>query len=278
MLKSMLLEGDNLIVMQSLLNEFEGRIDVMPIDPPYNTSIDYTGYQDGGFRGGWTEFMRPRIEIAYKLLSRRGVMFINIDENEFCNLYRLCGEIFGVSNIISMVWKKVNSRFDKNRIEKPLESGVRRIHEFLVVCFKDKSETTLNPIMQPVWDGEKYVEKLQPLETIIDDMGTNSSAKDEIEGLFGNRDTFRTPKPVKMIKEFIRAGSDKHSIVMDFFAGSGTSGHAVMALNREDNGNRKFILVTDNQNKICRSVTLPRLQKAAELCGYNENILFKSLI
>ena len=72
MLKSMLLEGDNLIVMQSLLNEFEGRIDVMPIDPPYNTSIDYTGYQDGCFRGGWTEFMRPRIEIAYKLLSRRG--------------------------------------------------------------------------------------------------------------------------------------------------------------------------------------------------------------
>ena len=274
----MLIEGDNLEVMQKLLDEFEGKIDVMPIDPPYNTSVDYVGYKDGGFKKGWIEFMRPRIELAYKLLSNQGVMFINIDENEFCNLFCLCGEIFGIQNIASMVWKKTNVRFDKNRIEKPLEAGMRRTHEFIVICFKDKLRTRLNQVMQPVWIGDKYEEILQPLETIIDDMGTNSSAKDEIEGMLGSRDIFRTPKPVKMIKELIRAASEKDSIIMDFFAGSGTSGHAVMELNCEDNGERKFILVTNNENNICRNVTLPRVKKAAKICRYKDEIVFKSLI
>lgn len=277
-MKSMLIEGDNLIVMQGLLEEFAGKIDVMPIDPPYNTAITYTGYKDAEFSGGWTAFMRPRLEIAYRLLSGHGVMFINIDENEFCELYLLCGEVFGAYNVMSMVWKKTNPRFDKNRTEKPLEAGIRRTHEFIVVCFKDKSNTILNPIMQPVWNGNAYANKLQPLETVIDDMGTNSSAKDEIEELFGDRNVFRTPKPVKMIKEFIRAASGKNSIVLDFFAGSGTAGQAVMELNEEDGGGRKFILITNSENNICKRVTWPRLKKAAELCGCGEEVQFKSII
>ena len=236
-MKSMLIEGDNLVVMQRLLYAFEGKINVMPIDPPYNTAIGYTGYKDSGFASGWAEFMRPRLEIAYKLLSEHGVMFINIDENEFCSLYLLCGKIFGTSNVMSMVWKKTNPRFDKNRAEKPLEAGIRRTHEFIVVCFKDKANTSLNHVMQP-----------------------------------------QTPKPVKMIKELIRAASNKQSVVMDFFAGSGTTGQAVMELNREDGGSRKFILITNDENNICKRVTLPRLQKIAKLYGCNEDLQFKSII
>ena len=277
-MKSMLIESDNLVAMQSLLAEFEDKIDVMPIDPPYNTAIGYTGYKDSEFASGWAEFMRPRIEIAYKLLSEHGVMFINIDENEFCSLYLLCGEIFGTCNVMSMVWKKTNPRFDKNRVEKPLEAGIRRTHEFIVVCFKDKANTSLNHVMQPVWDESKYVDRLQPLETIIDYMGTNSSAKDELEDIFGERNLFQTPKPVKMIKELIRAASNKQSVVMDFFAGSGTTGHAVMELNREDDGHRKFILITNDENNICKSITLPRLQKIGELYGCDEDLQFKSII
>lgn len=276
-MKSMLIEGDNLVAMRGLLAEFEGKIDVMPIDPPYNTDIDYAGYKDSGFADGWTEYMHPRLEIAYRLLSDRGVMFINIDENEFCNLYLLCGKIFGATNVMSMVWKKTNLRFDKNRKEKPLEAGIRRTHEFIVVCFKDRANTILNPVKQPVWDGSKYIDRMQPLETVIDDMGTNSSAKDELEAIFGERNVFQTPKPVKMIKELIRAASNKNSVVMDFFAGSGTAGQAVMGLNGEDGGERKFILITNNENNICRRITLPRLQKAMAFNNTKEEIIFKSL-
>ena len=271
-MKNLIIESDNLIAMQNLLSTYEGKIDVMPIDPPYNTEIDYIEYKDGNYDNGWGNFMQARLEVAYKLLSNNGVMFIHIDENELLSLTMLCGKIFGAKNILTMVWKKTNERFDKNRKEKPLESGIRRTHEYVLLCFKDRDNTTLNLIKQPVWNGKEYVEIEKPLETVIDDLGTTSSAKDELELLLGDRTIFSTPKPVKLIKEFIRAATDKDSIVLDFFAGSGTTGHATMDLNKEDGGNRKFILITNNESNICRKVTIPRIQKAIEKFGFNEEI------
>ena len=103
--------------------------------------------------------------------------------------------------------------------------------------------------MQPTLQNGKVVEREKPLETVIDFLGTTSSAKDEIAALFGGRTAFATPKPMKLIKEFVRAASEIDSIVLDFFAGSGTTGHAVMDLNKEDGGSRKFILITNNENK-----------------------------
>ena len=253
--------------MQELLPEYEGRVDVMPIDPPYNTDIAYIGYKDSGYKDGWVEFMRPRLELAYRLLSQKGVAFIHIDESEFSNLWVLCAEIFGMENLTSMIWKKTNPLFDANRKEKPLESGMRRTHEFIVVCFKDRAGTVLAPIMQPYFDGTGIAERLQPLETLVDFMGTTASAKDELAELLGERTAFATPKPVKMIKEFIRASGDTNAVVMDFFAGSGTTGHATMELNSEDGGDRRFILITNNESDICRRVTVPRIKAAMKKYG-----------
>lgn len=271
-MKNLIIESDNLIAMQNLLSAYEGKIDVMPIDPPYNTEIEYIEYKDGNYDNGWGNFMQERLEVAYKLLSNNGVMFIHIDENELLSLTMLCGKIFGAKNIFTMVWKKTNERFDKNRKEKLLESGIRRTHEYVLLCFKDRDNTTLNLIKQPVWNDKEYVEIEKPLETVIDDLGTTSSAKDELELLLGDRTIFSTPKPVKLIKEFIRAATDKDSIVLDFFAGSGTTGHATMDLNKEDGGNRKFILITNNESNICRKVTIPRIQKAIEEFDYKEDL------
>lgn len=61
---------------------------------------------------------------------------------------------------------------------------------------------------------------------------------------------------------------DKNSIVLDFFAGSGTTGHAVLELNKKDSGNRQFILCTNNENKICEEVTYPRIKKVID--GYSD--------
>ena len=72
-------------------------------------------------------------------------------------------------------------------------------------------------------------------------------------------------KPVKMLKEFINYHTNKNAIVLDFFAGSGSTGHAVLELNKEDNGNRKFILCTNNENNICEDITYKRLENV--ICG-----------
>ena len=62
------------------------------------------------------------------------------------------------------------------------------------------------------------------------------------------------------MKELVRATSNKDSIILDFFAGSGTVGHAVGDLNKEDGGSRKYILVSNNESNFCRDVTLKRMK------------------
>jgi len=103
-------------------------------------------------------------------------------------------------------------------------------------------------------------EKEYYMTSILTGFGTSSSAKDEILYIFGDREIFDTPKPVKLIKEIIRVSTNKNSYVLDFFAGSGTTGQAVLELNKEDGGNRRFILCTNNENNICTDVTYPRLK------------------
>lgn len=271
-MKNLIIESDNLIAMNKLLPVYEGKIDVMPIDPPYNTNISYVGYKD--YNNAWNDFMGERLEVAYKLLSNKGVMFIHIDENEYFSLYDICSKIFGSENVRTLIWKKTNECFDKNRVEKPLENGIRRTHEFVLLCFKNKNKTILKPIMQPLIENGKIIEKEKPLETIIDFLGTTSSAKDEIGVLLGDRAAFSTPKPMKLIKEFVRVASEKDSIILDFFAGSGTTGHAVMDLNKEDGGSRKFILITNDENNICQNITIPRIKKAIELFNYKEALKY----
>lgn len=80
-----------------------------------------------------------------------------------------------------------------------------------------------------------------------------------IKELFGDT-RFSYPKPLELITEILRAISKPDSIVLDFFAGSGTTGQAVMEINKETEGNRRFILCTNSQNNICENVTYPRLK------------------
>jgi adenine-specific DNA-methyltransferase len=85
---------------------------------------------------------------------------------------------------------------------------------------------------------------------------------------------FDNPKPTKLIKRILKIASDKNSIVLDFFAGSGTTGQAVLELNNEDAGNRMFILCTNNENDIATEVCYPRIKNI--ILGYksssNENV------
>ena len=71
------------------------------------------------------------------------------------------------------------------------------------------------------------------------------------------------PKPVSLINYLIRFNEDgrKNATILDFFAGSGTTAHAVLELNKEDGGNRKFILCTNNENHICEEVTYERIKR-----------------
>lgn len=93
------------------------------------------------------------------------------------------------------------------------------------------------------------------------------NAAEEIKDLF-HKKAFNYAKPTALIKKIINIATNSDSIILDFFAGSGTTGHAVIELNKEDGGNRRFILCTNNENNIATEVCYPRVAKAIE--GYKD--------
>ena len=93
----------------------------------------------------------------------------------------------------------------------------------------------------------------------IDNKYSNDNAKKDLS-IFGLGDKFDYSKPVELIKKLIKAYYKNNALVLDFFAGSGTTAQAVLELNKEDSGSRRFILCTNNENNICREVTYQRIK------------------
>ncbi len=82
----------------------------------------------------------------------------------------------------------------------------------------------------------------------------------DIKNIFNSKVPFSFPKPIALVKEILMRVSDNEATILDFFAGSGTTAQAVMELNMSDNGHRKFILCTNNENGICEDITHPRIK------------------
>lgn len=96
-----------------------------------------------------------------------------------------------------------------------------------------------------------------------DEVGHTDEAKKEIQSLFGTQTAFDTPKPTRLLQRVIQIATSPGDLILDSFAGSGTTGHAVLKQNSEDGGNRRFILVEMNE-KIAQNVTAQRVRRVAE--------------
>ncbi len=105
-----------------------------------------------------------------------------------------------------------------------------------------------------------------------DSIYSNATGTEELKDIFGGKSPFSYPKPSYLIEYLISMMKNKNALILDFFAGSGTTGHAVLRLNKKDNGQRKFILCTDNQDnngaglKIATDICFPRIHKVIK--GY----------
>ena len=104
-----------------------------------------------------------------------------------------------------------------------------------------------------------------PISVIEKNFANTVSGKQDLKDLGFDETIFDYPKPVKLMKYIINM-VPKDSIILDFFAGSGTTGQAVFELNKEDGGQRKCILITNNENNICEDITYQRCKKVIE--GY----------
>ena len=169
---NMIIHGDNLEALKALLPEYEGKIDCIYIDPPYNTGNEGWVYNDNvndphirkwlgqvvGKEGEdfsrhdkWLCMMYPRLQLLRKLLAPTGAIFISIDDNEQANLKLICDEIFGQKNFIAnIIWQKRTSPDARKRIS----NG----HEYIMLYTKDASDLTQTLRLAPLdeADARKY--------------------------------------------------------------------------------------------------------------------------
>lgn len=340
-----LIEGDNYHSLAVLNFTHQEAIDVIYIDPPYNTGNkdfkytdsfkgDYVDKDDPFRHSKWLSFMEKRLKLAQNLLKETGFIFISIDDNEQAPLRLLCDEIFGESNFIANIVRK------RRDSQANLSKNISTIHEYLL-CYAKSSNAQLKRLKQEIDEakytnvdkdkrgpyvtmpctnkggsryeivtpkGERHLDewrfkketylKLVEDDRIVfprggrgkpryklflseknesgiianswwDDVATNQEATTELKQFFDNEVVFNNPKPVELIKKIVKLSTDENSIILDFMAGSGTTGHAILDLNKEDGGNREFILCTNNENNIATEVCQPRLQKAMK--GYKNS-------
>lgn len=159
-----LIEGDNLEALSALAYTHAGKIDVIYIDPPYNTgnkdfryNDDYVDDEDVYKHSMWLSFMKKRLKIAKKLLSERGVIFISIDDNEAANLKVLCDDasIFGAKNFAGQfIWqqgrKSMAAQFAVN-------------HEYCLVYCKNRAALLSYDLQTP---NSNWREKKEGLKEI----------------------------------------------------------------------------------------------------------------
>ncbi len=163
--ENMIIHGDNLSALKSLLPQYEGRIKCIYIDPPYNTGNENWVYNDNvndpnikkwlgevvGKEGEdlsrhdkWLCMMYPRLKLLQKLLSKDGVILISIDDNELYNLRLLCDEVFGANNFVATCVWQGSKKGDAKLISVA--------HEYIVIYVANKAEMTANKVM---WRREK---------------------------------------------------------------------------------------------------------------------------
>ena len=142
-----LIEGDNLEALTALTYTHAGKIDVIYIDPPYNTGNKDFVYNDSfvdkedTFRHSkWLSFINRRLQVSKSLLSDNGLIFISIDDNEVFNLRLLCDSIFGENNCIGVLPTIMNLKGNQD------EFGFAGTHEYVVVYAKIKSLCTIGQL------------------------------------------------------------------------------------------------------------------------------------
>ena len=153
----------------------------------------------------------------------------------------------------SVIKPKPRWRWSKEKLEK----GIK---EERVVFSQKNGKWTVYYKQYFLEDTEgNPVDRGSLVKSIISDCGRTTNGSNDLAEILG-KGTFDFPKPVELMKRIIQISTNKDSLILDFFAGSGTTGHAVLELNKEDGGNRRFILCTNNENNICTNVTYPRLK------------------
>jgi adenine-specific DNA-methyltransferase len=152
--ENLLIQGDNLEAVKSLLPYYAGRVKCIYIDPPYNTKSAFEHYDDNLEHAQWLAMIYPRLELLRELLAEDGSIWVSIDDNEGHYLKVVMDEIFGRKNFLtSFIWKKSYGGGAKSK-------WVVGLHEF-VLCYAKTLESFPEMFLPPDPDVEKKYYKFK---------------------------------------------------------------------------------------------------------------------
>ena len=277
---NLIIKGNNLLALSSLLEKFEGKVQLIYIDPPYNTGNDSFKYNDRFNHSTWLTFMKNRLELAFKLLKEDGSIYVQIDNNESAYLKVLMDDIFkeenfqaeiiwvleGASGYKSLVNNFVrghdtiyfyskDNKFKYNKTYLPY--GEKQLKRFANVDEDGRRYKTITKSRRLYLDEAKGI----PLTDIWSDIASFQTIVNSPE-----RTGFDTQKPEKLIERIISCSSDKEDLILDFHLGSGTTASVAHKMGR------KYIGIEQMDNQI--ELSLERLKKVleGEQSGISKNV------
>ncbi|GAA7788337.1 hypothetical protein HpBT0224_05590 [Helicobacter pylori] len=258
-----LIKSENYQALNSLKNRYKETIDCIYIDPPFNTGSDFA-YIDKFQDSTWLSLMHNRLELAYDFLSSQGSFYLHLDNNANYLGRMLLNDIFGKENFRNeIIWYYSNKMANSgNSFAKNTETILNYSKNEEYIFYRQK-EPRSEPVLLSKREGrdgknmrardengkviyelshERYVDTLWNIPII----GSTST-----ERVKNNENL--TQKPEKLLERIIQASSDENSIVLDFFAGSGTTCAVAHKLKR------KYIGIEMGEH--FERVILPRLKK-----------------
>lgn len=265
---NLIVKGNNLLVLSSLLKRYESKVNLIYIDPPFNTGSDSFNYNDRFNRSTWLTFMKNRLELAKKLLTSDGNIFIHIDVNQSHYLKVLCDEIFGKDNFVEeIIWAYGSPSGGRAATPKPVN-----IHDYILHYAKNYQLRKQNRVYTPYskkyideWfkyedeNGRKYQKRSRgknengesiwvrqyldeskgvPLSTVWTDIkqvyaDPRAYADGQEEFTEIEKDFRGGQKPEALLKRIIEMATDERDLVLDFHLGTGTTCAVAHKMNRQ---------------------------------------------
>ncbi|WP_416322292.1 DNA methyltransferase [Mycoplasmopsis felis] len=290
---NLIIKGNNLIALASLLKRYEGKVKCIYIDPPYNTGNDSFNYNDSFNHSTWLVFMKNRLELARRLLSEDGVIFVNLDYNEVHYCKVLIDSIFGRQNFINeIIWRyrtyigQVKTFFPRkhDNILWYKKNNLTFFNQSNVGNYEDtpdykrwkqylNNNGEISYGNHPVTDSrftaylKKYISQFgEPKKGdiiyknsgyVIDDVWEDIialDAKNKSERI--ELFSGSGQKPEALIQRILNSTTKENDLILDFFLGSGTTAAVAHKMNRRYIGIEQMDYIQD--------ITIERLKKVID--------------
>ncbi|WP_139519836.1 site-specific DNA-methyltransferase [Helicobacter pylori] len=285
-----LIKGNNLIALHSLKKKFAKQVKCIYIDPPYNTGNDSFNYNDNFNHSSWLVFMKNRLEAAREFLSDDGSIYINLDYNEVHYCKVLMDEIFGVENFQrEIIWRIgwlsgyktsinnfirnhdtilfysknadklfFNKKYIENKdfkelikiekIQSNLDNlGIDREKQKNIIKIINHETRPKRYPLEDIWNGNEYDD--------LNSIAIVSYSGETVSKMLGTEE-IKGQKSEKLIQRILEASTQENDLVLDFFAGSGTTCAVAHKMKR------RYIGI--EQMDYIETITKERLKKVIE--------------